>query len=506
MQVKRHLLWLLALLLAACGPINLPFGKPAPTPDPLAVYRPAFAPEALPADFAIDKAPRYAITMRVDPEKRTVEGVEQLTFHNRSGAPMSEVFVRLYPNLPQLLGSMTLNGVTTLPDHYGVGFAFAAENTAARLTLTNPLPPEKSLTLQIKYTVQGPPVTDRPSYVLFGENQGILSLPYAYPMLAAQTGVPTDPWRLDIPPSFGDIAISDPSFYWITATVPADYVMVSSGVEITQTRRSDGWVDHVVVDGPTPEWAMVLSRQFAISSQTVEGVRINSVYLNGDRQAGEKALGQAAASLRVYNRLFWPYPFRELDIVETPTRYLGMEYPGMNYIGLDTYRTNDDSQEILVAHEISHQWWYNLVNSDPYRYPWFDEGLAEMSSFLYFETLYGPQAADRLRTLRWQVPVQWLVDHDLDVAVGQPASAFKADNYETVVYAKSALFFAALYDKLGRDAFIKVLQTFIERYRFQRPLPADFLQVVSEVTGYDPMPLYESWIEADSTPPLAANP
>ena len=230
MQVKRQLLWLLALLLAACGPINLPFGKPAPTPDPLAVYRPAFDPQALPADFAVDKAPRYAITMRVDPEKRTVEGVARLTFRNLSGAPMSDVFVRLYPNLQQLLGSMTLSGVTTLPDHYGVGFAFAAENTAARLTLTNPLPPEKSLTLQIKYTVQGPPVVERPGYVLFGENQGILSLPYAYPMLAAQTGLPTDPWRLDIPPSFGDIAISDPSFYWITATVPADYMLVSSGV------------------------------------------------------------------------------------------------------------------------------------------------------------------------------------------------------------------------------------------------------------------------------------
>ncbi|NOZ48600.1 MAG: M1 family metallopeptidase [Chloroflexi bacterium] len=496
---------LLALLLGACSHIDLPFLSSSQlSPDPLAPYRPAFTDAALPADFDFDATPRYAIELKVDPEQRQVEGVARIHFRNRSGAPMNDVFVRLYPNLPQLVGSMTLTGVTTLPEHFVVGFAFAVNDSAARITLTEPLLPDKSIDLEIKYKLSAPK-PDHSGYVLFGESEGILNLPYAYPMLPAQTGLPTQPWRLDIPPSFGDIAITDPALYWVTATVPSEYRLVTTGVEITHTTTTPGWTDHVVVTGLVPEWGMTLSKEFDVAQATVDGVRLNSYYLPIDERAGQKALAQAAAVLRVYDRLFRQYPFTELDIVETPTRYLGMEYPGLNYIGLDTYRTNDDSQELLVAHEISHQWWYNLIGSDPYRYPWFDEGLAEQSTLIYAETIYGPQAADRIRTLRWQIPVQWAVDHGLDQAVGQPVSTFQPDNYETLVYAKAALFFDALYQTLGRETYLHVLQTFIDRYRFRRPTPEDFLQVVTEVSGYDPQPLYEAWIIADTTPPLPDN-
>ncbi len=504
MQVHRSIFWFAALtvLLSACGPLSLPFVSQKQTPpDPLAVYRPALGAAFVMDDIDLTTVPRYQIDLSVDPVERQVQGVARITFRNRSGAPMNDVFVRLYPNLQHLVGSMTLTGVTTLPEHYAVGFGFTAENSAARLTLPQALLPDELLQLELRYTLAAPQY-DHSSYVLFGESEGILDLPYAYPMLAAQTGLPTDPWRLDVPPTFGDVSITDPSLFWITATVPSEYKLVSSGVEISSTVTSTGAIEHVIVAALVPEWSMTLSRDFQRSQTLVDGVQLNSYYLTADTRAGEKALAQAAAAMRVYNRLFGQYPFAELDIVETPTRYLGMEFPGLNYIGLDTYRANDDSQELLVAHEVSHQWWYNLVGSDPARYPWFDEGLAEMSTLIYAETIYGPEVADRIRTLRWQIPVQWAVDHDLDEAVGQPASAFQPDNYETLVYAKSALFFDALYQALGRENFLKVLQTFLNRYRFQRPLPQDFLDVVTEVSGYDPMPLYEAWILADNTPNL----
>jgi aminopeptidase N len=405
--------------------------------------------------------------------------------------------VRLYPNLPQLVGSMTLTGVTTLPDHFAAGFAFAVEDTAARITLTQPLPPDESIDLEISYEVTAPA---RSGYVLFGESEGILNLPYSYPMLAAQTGLPTDPWRLDIPPTFGDIAITDPAFYNVTVTIPSDYRLASTGLEITHTVVAPGWTEHVITTGPVREWSMSLSKDFEVAETTVEGTHVRSFYLHSDAIAGKQALAQTAAVLRVYNKIFSPYPFAELDIVETPTRYLGMEYPGLNFIGMDTYRALDNSQELLVAHEVSHQWWYSLVGSDPYRYPWFDEGLAEQSSLLYVETIYGEEAADKIRTLRWQIPVQWASDNGYDDVVGQEVTAFQADNYEILVYAKAALFYDALYRTLGHDVYLDILHTFIERYRFRTPTPEDFLQTVTEVSGFDPRPLYQQWILSKTEP------
>lgn len=475
------LLWL--GLLAACA-------RPAP-PDPLAAYRPAFRSEALPAGFDLASTPRYGIELTIDPDQRRADGTATLRFRNLSGRPLNDLFVRLYPNLPQLAGTMQITGVSVLPDHLVAGFAYDIANTAARITLPQPLSPAADLALEIDYWVEAP---EKSGYVLFGQSEGILNLPYSYPMLAAQTRDPASPWRLDVPPPHGDIAIVEPSFFWITATVPSGVTLVASGIEITSTAGVSNTVQHILAAGPAREFAFTLSRDFQRESLAVDGIRVNSYFLPADAAAGRTALAQAAGALRAYNRLLAPYPFTELDIVEAPTRYLGMEFPGLNYIGLDTYRQQQETQEVLVAHEVSHQWWYGLVGSDPYRYPWLDEGLAEHSSLLYAETIHGQEAADKMRGLRWRVPVEWAAKNGYDEPVGQDVTAFDGANYEILVYAKSALFFDALYQALGRDAYLKVLQTFIERYRFQAPTPADFLAVVQEVSGIDPQPLYQQWI------------
>ncbi|RME83219.1 MAG: M1 family peptidase [Caldilineae bacterium] len=493
--MKRLLLWsqILALLLAACAT------SPPPTPDPLAAYLPDFDPAILPADVDIEDFPRYDISLQVDPGKREVDGTARIHLRNLSGRPLNDVYVRLYPNLPQLVGGMRFKSVVTLPDRFAAGYAFALQNTAIRITLIEPLPPDESLDLEIRYLVKAP---HREGYVLFGESEGVLSLPYSYPILAAQTRDPTSPWRLDVPPPHGDITISDPSFFTVTATVPSTVTLIATGVEISRTESSPGWTQHVFVTGPVREWSMMMGEQFRRQSLVVDGVTINSYYLANDERSGRSALAKAASVLRVYNRLLGPYPYKELDIVEAPTRYLGMEYSGLNFIGLDTYRNQIETQEILIAHEIAHQWWYNLVGSDPFRYPWLDEGLAEHSSMLYVDTLYGKEEADRIRALRWQIPIQWAKDNGYDDVVGQEVTAFNGTNYETLVYAKSASFFDAVYQQVGRETYLKILQTFIERYRFKTPTPEDFLDTVREVSGYDPQPLYEKWILSAERKPL----
>lgn len=482
---------MLLALVALCLGLSLAACAQTAPPDPMAPYLPAFHAEALPADFDFSATPRYQIDVQIHPDERRVEGTARLRFRNLSGRPLNDLYVRLYPNLPQLAGTMQITGVSVLPDHLPAGFAYDIANTAARITLPQPLPAGEELELAINYWIEAP---DKSGYVLFGQSDGILNLPYSYPVLAAQTHDPASPWRLDVAPPHGDIAIADPSFFWMTATVPSGVTLVTSGIEITNTAGVSNTVQHILAAGPAREFAMTLSREFKQESLDVDGTRINSYFLPKDAPAGRTALAEAAGALRAYNMLLAPYPFTELDIVEAPTRYLGMEFPGLNFIGLDTYRQQAASQEVLVAHEVSHQWWYGLVGSDPYRYPWLDEGLAEHSSLLYTETIYGQEAADKMRGLRWRVPTEWAVKNGYDEPVGQEVTAFDGTNYEILVYAKSALFFDALYQALGRDAYLKVLQTYIERYRFKTPTPADFLAVVKEVGGIDPQPFYEQWI------------
>jgi hypothetical protein len=476
----------LVLALSACN------DEASVEEDPLALYYPAFHKEALPADFDFANTPRYDLTLTIDPENRRVTGVQKVHFRNQSGKIMRDVYVRLYPNLSQLGGLMKVTAVRTLPDQFIVGFVSDDDKTVVRITLINELQPGEALDLALDFEVLAP---QKSGYVLFGESEGILSLPYAYPMLARQTGDPAHPWRLEIPPSYADIAITNQAFYSVTATLPSAYTLVTSGVELTHTVGSEpGLTAHHIVTGPAREWVMAVSSKLQKSSQTVDGNVLNNYYLPQDEQSGKSAMAYSAAVMRVYDKLFVPYAYTELDVTEAPTRYLGMEYPKLNYIGQDVYRDVASSQEMLIAHEISHQWWYALVGSDPYRYPWLDEGLAEHSSLLYMETLYGEEVANRIRTRRWEIPVKWAQDNGYDVPVGQDVTAFNSTNYEILVYAKSALFFDHLYLAMGRERYLTVLQTFIDRYRFKTPTPDDFLSIVQEVGDFDPGPLYQKWI------------
>jgi len=472
--------------------------EPPPPPDPMAPYYPAFHKESLPADFDFESTPRYELQLTIDPDKRLVLGQQRVHFRNLSGRILRDVYVRQYPNLPQLGGLMKLTAVKTFPEGYAVGFLPELENSAVRITLIDDMEPNADIDLAMDFEILAP---QKQGYVLFGESEGILTLPYAYPMLARQTRDPTRPWRLEIPPPFADIAITDLAFYSVTVTLPKDYLIITSGVEISHTAAAEpGWETHQFVTGPAREWTMTVSKEMGKVAQTVDGNKVNSYFLRQDEAAGRSALAYSAAVLRTYDRLFSPYAYTELDVTEAPTRYLGMEYPKLNYIGLDTYRSAAETQEYLIAHEISHQWWYALVGSDPYRYPWLDEGLAEHSSLLYMETLYGPAVADRIRTQRWEIPVDWARKNGYDTRVGQEVTAFNGTNYEIMVYAKSALFFDSLYQAMGRETYLKVLQTFIERYRFKTPEPQDFLDVVEEVSGMDPMPMYQKWIESGENP------
>ncbi len=108
-----------------------------------------------------------------------------------------------------------------------------------------------------------------------------------------------------------------------------------------------------------------------------------------------------------------------------------------------------------MVHEVAHQWWYNQVGNDQVRSPWLDEGLAEFSMYEYTLKRYGEPRAERLRQLRWQLPVAVVAQGGNDAPIGRAVVDYEQD-YETLVYGKGALFFAELRDELGPATFQKL--------------------------------------------------
>jgi hypothetical protein len=413
-------------------------------------------------------------------------GRQQVTIPNRTGLELNEIVFRLYPNLPQYGGWMGI-GPVWVDGQRGTS-EILANDTSLHVPLFDALEPEASVTISMTFDVEIPQRAS--GYVLFGLSQNVWSVPDAYPLLAVHDG---SVWREDLAPTHGDAVSAEAALYEVSLTLPSTLTLATTGSVIGTTPSTGSQRVHRIVGGPLREFTWLASEDYAVIETTARGVNLRSLYLPGDKAAGQAALNTAAAALRIYSDAFGIYPYPEMTVVGAPLRFYGMEYPGLNLIGVALYRDFRAELEERVAHEIAHQWWYAQVGNDQVNTPWLDEGLAEYSTATYYREVYGQARVNTLVNQRWLAPYQVKVESGLDAVVNQPAAAF-GQEYEVIVYAKTALFFDALRKTVGDESFDAILREYLARYRWRIAAPDDLLQVAESVSGQDLDALYYRWI------------
>jgi len=429
---------------------------------------------------------RYGLHLALDADNMRLKGRQQVIVPNLTGLVLDEVVFRLYPNLPQYGARMGI-GPVWVDGERGTS-SLRAEDTSLVIPLPEPLQPEDSVTISMTFDIEIPQQDD--GYVLFGYSQGIWSLPDAYPLLAVHDG---ERWHEELAPAHGDAVFAEAALYDVTLTLPPTLTVALTGSVLNDTLDAGRQRIQHIIGGPLREFAWLASADYAVSETTAQGATVRSYYLPGDEAAGQAVLSTAAAALRAYADSYGPYPFPEMTVAEAPLRFYGMEYPGLNLIGLSLYRDQRDQLEDRVAHEIAHQWWYSQVGNDQVNTPWLDEGLAEYSTATYYRQIYGDARANTLINQRWLVPYQLVVEEGRDAIVNQPSTAF-GQEYEVVVYGKAALFFDALRQELGDETYLAVLREYVDRFRWRIATPDDFLHVAEEVSGQDLDGVYNHWV------------
>jgi len=430
--------------------------------------------------------PEYRLALVLYPDERRLAGRQQVTVPNHTAVALNEIVFRLYPNLPQYGGQMTVGAVSV--DGQQATPTLRAGDTALAVPLPRPLEPEGSTLLDLSFEIQIP---ERDAgYSLFGYSQGIWSVPDGYALLAVHDG---QGWHEAVAPAHSDAVFAAVGLYDVTLTLPAELTLAPTGVPVGEAPGADGTRVHHLAGGPLREFTWLASASYRVSETTAYGTLLRSYHLPGDEAAGEATLNIAAAALRSYEDAFGPYPFERMIVAEAPLLHYGMEYPGLNLIGLDLYRDQRAQLEDRVIHEVAHQWWYSQVGNDQVNTPWLDEGLAEYSMAIYYQQVFGQAQTNTLVNQRWLVPYQVAVENGYDAIVNQPSSVF-AWEYEVIVYAKAALFFHALHQELGDEGFRAVLQAYLERYRWGIATPQGFLETAEAASGRDLDGLYNTWI------------
>ncbi|MCX6044174.1 MAG: M1 family metallopeptidase [Chloroflexi bacterium] len=475
-----------------------------PEKDSVDRFRPAMKPEFESQLDGLAQAPRYAIDIRLDPKLDVLSGQATVRVVNTSTDPWPYLVFRLYPMLGQYGGKMTFQSVAI--GKQPMPYVNLANNSAIRVNLPEPLAPQEKTEVRLVWKLDIPEWTDSSNtYALLGKSQAMLSLPLFYPALAVYTPGPiagSGQWWLEEGDVRGDAALNVTSLFVVTATLPSDQIPVTSGTLITSTLLGKNMARHVWVTGPSREFLLHTSTQFSSASADAYGTRITSYWLPGQDAAGKAVLNYAVAALRIYSDRFGPYPYRDLRLAPAALSYRSMEYPQAGLLGIELYSLFRNNLESIVARSVAHQWWYQVVGSDPVNEPWLDESLAEYSAKLYTEELYGKTAADELQIKQWQGPFDTLKQGNSDVAMNQPVRSFASnDQYEAIMYAKGPLFYDALRKTMGDPQFTQFLQDYVAKYRYQIVDSSHWLTLLHSLNNPALDKLYQSWVQSPSNQP-----
>jgi hypothetical protein len=483
----------LSILASACNLVATATPTLAPTPTPaddLAIYRVALTAPAQNDLALLDRPTRYSLTLTYDPATLTLSGSEEARYFNRQTAPLGEIYFRLFANYPDAGGKITVTRLTV--DGVGVTPVLEAQNTALRVPLDKPLAPNASANLRLEFAVSVPR-NGKAHYSDFTASDTITTLPTVYPLIPAYDAAG---WHIELPPPYGDLVHADVSLYAVTLTVPSNLVVIASGSTTATRDNGNGTTTWQLVGAPMRDFDFNLTRQLRKDSAVVGETTINAWFEPADAEGGKQALQFAQDAFQVYAKRFGAYPYRELDVVETPTTAAGIEYPGVIVINRALYqdRRAQDNLEFTIGHEVAHQWWYGTVGGDQVNDPWVDEALAQYSTLIYFEDRHGSAAGQFILRNVFQSLYNRARNNGRDAAVNQPVSAFDESDYSAIVYDKGPLFYDAIRKKMGDAKFFKFMRTYYERFRYQIAFPEDILKTAEDACACGLQSEYQQWI------------
>jgi aminopeptidase N len=198
-------------------------------------------------------------------------------------------------------------------------------------------------------------------------------------------------------------------------------------------------------------------------------------------------------TLNVYSRYSFDYPYPVA--ISVSNRHVGgMEYPMICFNGP---RPNPDGSYSaqakyglisVVIHEVGHNYFPMIVNSDERQWTWMDEGLNTFLQFLseqeweknYPSRRGEPQNITDYMLMENQVPIMTNSESVLQLgnnAYAKPATALNILR-ETV---------------LGRELFDFAFKTYSQRWKFKRPQPADFFRSMEDASGVDLDWFWRGW-------------
>jgi len=297
----------------------------------------------------------------------------------------------------------------------------------------------------------------------------------------------------------------------VTLVIPRELTAFSNMPEVTCSEKA-GTGKRMIRYAPTPKMstyllAFVVGEFDFVQDTTKHGVTVRVYTPPGKAEEGRFGLKVAKDTLDLYDDFFAiPYPLPKLDMVAIPEFAMG----AMENWGLVTYREVDilideakaSSQQkqrvaTVVAHELAHQWFGNLVTMQWWDDLWLNEGFASWTEnyatdslfpdWLMWEqfTIDAQNAALNLDSLRTSHPIQVPIGHAEEVE----------QVFDAISYCKGASVVRMLHAVLGPADFKRGLQLYMQRHQYSNTETFDLWNAWEKVSGKPIGQMMASWTE-----------
>ncbi len=458
------------------------------------------------AGTPLDTFPKYIIKAQLNAEKLYVNGSVTILFRNKWNKAIDKLYFYLYPNAPDFRLAGGEAGITNIfvngtPTEYTSGLI---DGTVTELSLMKPLLPGENMNITILFWLKLPVKQDR-----YGYYSRLFALGNWYPIMATYDD---QGWHLLPYYKDGESFYFEAALYEAYLKVPSNYIIAATGT-LKSTKKIGMWkIEKWVTNLPVREFAWMASEDYNVISREayINGrkIRVYSYYFDGHEPWGELALDSAIRSLEVFSKYFGPYPYSELRVCESYGWFGGMEYPMLVMIVERLYRPGRNKVlEMVVAHEVAHQWWYNIIGNNEGGEPFMDEAFAEYSGMLYFEFVYGKKEFEKQFTRFVRNPLYIYLDrrgrdYPLTLGVWEFEEPYA---YYANIYEKGAFVLHYLRWIVGDEKFFEILKELYRNYKFRIIHIPDFINITENVLGKNMSWFFSHWLYSSGIPSFDVN-
>lgn len=256
----------------------------------------------------------------------------------------------------------------------------------------------------------------------------------------------------------------------------------------------------------------VIVGDLANISKETNGILVSVYAVPNKLDQAEYALDAAVKLLEFYQEYFdVKYPLPKLDLVAIPDLQAG----AMENWGLITFREtmllhdNKTSSAMdkkilttVIAHELAHQWFGNLVTMEWWNDLWLNEGFATfMEYFAMNETFPDLFTNDDFLTLRFKTMVKDSLNASHPISLAVQSQKEIEEMFDAVSYGKGASLLLMLKNYLNKDVFRAGIQTYLLDHSYKSTRSDDLWESMTKVTQTaDVKKLMETWTHQKGFP------